>query len=173
MSNAPATISWIQFIAGFGLGSIVAAIVGWFSAKAVVISNHRQAWINALRDDLVGFLKEVDVLHFRLQRMDQTGDIAELEKQQDARNAAMMAYRRVLMRLNTTEVLHVNLAKGLNDLMLIRSKTADVNKVDAVVNASREVLKYEWAVAKYGIFLPLMAPRQWRKKRRAVREASA
>lgn len=54
---------FIALIAAIGIGSIIAAIVGWWSAKAVAISNHRQNWINALRDDLVTFLKEVDVLH--------------------------------------------------------------------------------------------------------------
>jgi len=162
----PAPFSWLQLLAAFGFGSIVAALLGWFGAKAVAISNHRQNWINALRDDLVAYLKEVDALHFRVTKLLREGDPQDLEKQQDARNAAMMAYRRVLMRLNMTETLHVNLADRLNELMVINSNTADPRQIDAVVNAAREVLKYEWAVTKYGMLTrPIMTYKAWRKKR--------
>jgi hypothetical protein len=51
-------------------------------------------------------------------------------------------------------------------MMAIDSNVADESKVDAVIDASRELLKYEWAVAKYGMFLIFRAPTQWRKKRR-------
>jgi hypothetical protein len=47
------TSGWITLLAGLGIGSVVAALVSWWSTKAVTISNHRQNWINALRDDLV------------------------------------------------------------------------------------------------------------------------
>jgi hypothetical protein len=158
----------VQLLAAFGFGSVVAALLGWFAAKAVAISNHRQNWINALRDDLVVFLKEVDALHFRITKLQRQGEPQDLEKQQDARNSAMMAYRRVLMRLNTTEHLHVNLADRLKELMIINSTTADTEKIDAVVNASRDVLKYEWAVTKYGAFTkPLVTFKTWRKRRRS------
>jgi hypothetical protein len=57
MPSVPAPFSWLQLLAAFGFGSIVAALLGWFGAKAVAISNHRQNWINALRDDLVAYLR--------------------------------------------------------------------------------------------------------------------
>ena len=151
---------WIALVAAVGVGSIVAAIVGWWSAKAVTISNHRQAWINTLRDDLATFLKQVDVLHFRQTRIsgahnpNPTTD--DLEKQQDARNDAMLVYRRVLMRLNMTETDHEDLAEALNALMTVSKTTADADKIDAVVGMARVVLKHEWAVTKYGIFTKLV-----------------
>ncbi len=103
-------------------------------------------------------------MHFRLAMMEANGQIADLENQQDARNAAMLVYRRVLMRLNMTETLHVDLSNRLNDLMTVTSKAADAKKMEAVVNASRQVLKYEWAVTKYGFLTFVFAPKQWRKK---------
>jgi hypothetical protein len=160
------TVSWITLVAALGVGSIVSAMVGWWSAKAVAISNHRQNWINALRDDLVTFLKQVDVLHFLMSQLLREGDKEILPKQQDARNEAMMVYRRILMRLNMTEELHVKLGRQLKEMMAIDSKVADENKVHAVIDASRELLKYEWAVAKYGMFLIFCAPTQWRKSQR-------
>jgi hypothetical protein len=35
---------------------VVAAIAAALIARSVTISNHRQAWINGLRDDLAAFL---------------------------------------------------------------------------------------------------------------------
>jgi len=61
--------SWITLIAGVGIGSIVAALVGRWSAQAVTISNHRQNWINALRDDLVTYLREIDTMHYRMNKL--------------------------------------------------------------------------------------------------------
>jgi hypothetical protein len=49
------------------------------------------------------FLKQVDVLHFLMPQLLREGDKEILSKQQDARNEAMMVYRRILMRLNMTE----------------------------------------------------------------------
>lgn len=106
---------FIALIAALGIGSIIAAVVGWWSAKAVAISNHRQNWINALRDDLVTFLREVDLLHYRIAMLrgsrSEPADIADLEKQQDARNSAMLVYRRILMRLNMIEPDHTALGR--------------------------------------------------------------
>ena len=146
--------TWIALVAALGIGSIIAAVVGWWSAKAVTISNHRQNWINSLRDDLVTFLKEVDVLHFVMAKiLGHGGTTDDLERQQEARNAAMLVYRRVLMRLNMTEPRSIQLADRLRDLMTVTSSVPDEARVEAVVNASRELLKWEWAVTKYGIFI--------------------
>jgi hypothetical protein len=50
--------TWIALFAAIGFGTVVAAVLSRWS----VISNHRQNWINALRD-LVEYLKQVDVIH--------------------------------------------------------------------------------------------------------------
>ena len=150
------SIPWIQLIAAFGVGSILAAIVGWWSAKAVAISNHRQNWINALRDDIATFLKEIDLLHFRVAKMARSGDTDDLEKQQDLRASALLVYRRIRLRLNMTETPSVKLAEALNALMTIDSTVADADRVEAVIQASGIVLKQEWAVTKYGMFTGLM-----------------
>lgn len=160
-------IHWGTLFTGIGLGSIIAAVVGWASAKAVTISNHRQNWINALRDDLVTYLKEIDVLHYRVAML--SGDRGgasttdDLEKQQDARNAALLVYRRILMRLNMTERAHIDLGNALEGLLVIKDSTADSKKMAAVVELSRKVLKQEWAVTKYGLFTrPVLAFKAWR-----------
>jgi hypothetical protein len=151
------SIQWIPLIAAFGVGSVVAAIVGLVSAKAVAISNHRQNWINALRDDIAAFLKEVDVLHFMMSKLFRgPATTDDLEKQQDARASAMLVYRRIRMRLNMTETPSVKLAEALDALMTIDSPVAHPDRMEAVIKASGIVLKREWAVTKYGIFAGLI-----------------
>ena len=109
---------WVTLIAALGIGSIISAVVGGVSANAVAISNHRQSWINALRDDLAIFLGGIDVLHYRHAMVSQGNATREdLEKLQDARNSAMLAYRRIHMRLNMTETPCIELSNRLNDLM--------------------------------------------------------
>jgi len=150
---------WVPLFAALGIGSVIAAFVGWSSAKAVAISNHRQNWINALRDDLVEYLKQIDVLHFRMSQLRDTDD---LERQQEVRNAAMLVYRRVLMRLNMTENDHIGLAQALEELMTISGNTANDLKIDGVIGMSRVVLKHEWTVTIWGMFTRLVI---WIKNR--------
>jgi hypothetical protein len=45
--------TFIALVAAIGVGTIISALVGHQTA----ISNHRQAWINALRDDLAEYFK--------------------------------------------------------------------------------------------------------------------
>jgi predicted amino acid racemase len=155
MSSATPNL-WIALIAAVGIGSIVSAVVGWVSAKAVTISNHRQNWINALRDDLVAYLREIDTMHYRMAKVlgeiGGPGTIEDLERQQENRAAALLVYRRILLRLNTTEDQHVQLAKKLKGLLVLRTRTTDTQQVDDVVSLARQVLKHEWAVTKYGMF---------------------
>ena len=156
-------------VTALGVGSIVAAVVGWWSAKAVAISTHRQNWINALRDDLVTFLKEVELLHYRVAML--AGDrskpptIDTLEQQQDTRNAAMLVYRHILMRLNLTEPDHVALEQALLSLLVVTKSTADGPRIASAVDLSRRVLKAEWDVTKYGLFTrPLLLVKAMRRK---------
>lgn len=97
----------IAFLATLGVGSIVAATL----SRWTVISNLRQAWIKALRDDLATYLKEIDAMHHKIDpthRSLLTRPQDELlEKQRDIRGAALLVYRRILLRLNITEALHI------------------------------------------------------------------
>jgi hypothetical protein len=92
------------------------------------------------------------------------GATDDVEKKEHARISAMMAYRRILMRLNMTETPSIELANRLSDLMTIDSRVADQARVDAVILAARRVLRQEWAVTKYGMFTkPALAiKRCWR-----------
>jgi hypothetical protein len=147
---------WLALFAAVGIGTVIAAIVGWFGSKAVAISNHRQNWINALRDDLVTYLKEIDAAHYVAPKVGGSGGqpstTEDVESLHDTRDAALLVYRRILLRLNMTEKLHIELAERLKDLLIVKNTTADSHRIDEVVILARQVLKYEWAVTKYGVF---------------------
>jgi hypothetical protein len=156
---------WIALFAAVGAGTIIAAVLTRWS----VISNHRQNWINSLREDIATYLKEIDAMHYRTGRVfgegGQQGTTEDLEKQQDTRNAALLVYRRILLRLNMTEADHIELAEGLRALHMIRGKTADTGQIDIVIALARKVLKHEWAVTKYGVFanIFIQAKSSWRE----------
>src|ERR1700731_4600630 len=103
---------------------VVAAIAAALIARSVTISNHRQAWINALREDLAAFFTAIDVIHFRMAMLSQGGETSKLEEQQKTRNDALLAYRKILMRLNMNEALHQQLENSLGSLLTVQtSKT--------------------------------------------------
>jgi hypothetical protein len=160
MSSGASNI-WVALIAAVGIGTIIAAVVGLLSAKAVAISYHRQNWINALREDLALYLKEIDVMHLRLSKMfghlGQPGTTEDLERQQESRTEALLVYRRILLRLNMRELPHIALEEKLRDLLVVQGRVLDSQKVDAVIIAARQLLKHEWEVTKYGVFTSIIS----------------
>lgn len=134
------------------IAAIIVAAIGWASIKSVVISNHRQAWINALRDDLAEFFTSVDEFHFAHSKLLQRGAETDLTEQRDLRNKVLLTYRRTLMRLNIREPLHQRLEGALQPLLDVSGKTINQTDLATAVLAAREVLKYEWEVTKWGMF---------------------
>jgi hypothetical protein len=141
---------------------LIAAITAALISRSVMISNHRQAWINALRDDLAAFFTAIDVIHFRMAMLWQGGDVSKLEEQQKARNDLLLAHRKILMRLNMSEPLHQELEKALEVLLMVRGKAVDQGELTGAVTLARRVLKREWEVTKYGSFTaPVLALKRW------------
>jgi hypothetical protein len=134
---------------------LVAAIAAALITRSVMISNHRQAWINALRDDLASFFTAIDVANFAKATQSKARETYELEQQQKARNDALLAYRKILMRLNMNENLHQRLEKSLERLLM--GNSAAPQEITEAVMLSRVILKREWEVTKYGPFsVPIM-----------------
>ncbi len=147
---------------------LVAAITAALIARSVMISNHRQAWINALREDLAEFFTAIDVIHFTTAVLSQGGDAGRLEEQQKARNDVLLAYRKILMRLNMNELLHQQLEKSLESLLMVRGKTVNQDDLTAAVTLARVILKREWEVTKYGPFTtPIVYLKSWWRRRKA------
>jgi hypothetical protein len=146
--------------------SLIAAIAAALIARSVMVSNHRQAWINGLREDLAAFFTAIDVIHFRMAVLAQGGGEAKLEEQQKARNDVLLAYRKILLRLNMNEPLHQQLEKSLDSLMVVRGKTVNQADLTEAVTLARTILKREWEVTKYGLFIvPIVHLKGWWRTR--------
>jgi hypothetical protein len=147
---------------------LIAAITAALISRSVMISNHRQAWINALREDLAAFFTAIDVINFRVAMLAQGGGASNLEEQQKIRNDVLLAYRNILMRLNMNEPLHQQLEQSLESLLMVRGKTVNQDDLAAGVTLARIVLKREWEVTKYGPFTALIVHLKTRWRRRGA-----
>src|SRR5271156_5535562 len=146
--------------------SLIAAIAAALITRSVMISNHRQAWINALREDLAAFFTSIDVVHFKMAMLSLGEENGRLEEQQKARNNALLTYRKILMRLNINEPLHQQLEKSLEALLVVRHTTVNQDEITATVTLARIILKREWEVTKYGSFtVPMSRLKTWWRQR--------
>lgn len=132
---------------------LIAAIAAALITRSVMVSNHRQAWINGLREDLAAFFTAIDVIHFRMTMLPQVGEASRLEEQQKSRIDALLAYRKILMRLNMNEPLHQQLERSLESLLTLRGASVNQEEFTAAVTLARMILKREWEVTKYGLSL--------------------
>jgi hypothetical protein len=158
--ESPHMQAFLSIIAVLGIGTIVGGLISW----RIAISNHRQAWINALRDDLSTFLKELEVMHDALRSLlaAKTDDGTLEQKKSEARIGVLFTYWRIILRLNQTEQTHVELKQKLDDLLIVSNPVPDRAKINDAVNLARRILKREWDVTKYGIFLrPILRVKHW------------
>jgi hypothetical protein len=138
--------------------SLIAAIAAALIARSVMVSNHRQAWINGLRDDLAAFFAAIDIVS-------QAIDVDRPEESRKACSEALLAYRKILMRLNMNESLHQELEKSLEALLLPQDRAAKEIDIAATVTLARTILKREWEVTKYGLFTQAITKlkTEWRR----------
>ena len=132
-----------------GVGAIAAAFITARTASSVKLSEYRQGWINALRDDLSEYItkageiqsltKDLIIEHDTQKQTALRAKIAEIISKAD-----VLRFR-VLLRLNLDEADHIALANLLNNMRTTSGLAEDA------VDQARRVLKREWAVAKYGI----------------------
>jgi hypothetical protein len=142
----------------------VAGITAAAITHSAKISEFRQAWINALRDDVATYFKELDRIHFYVGKLHHNKDsarIEELEQQKyEARARLMLVYYRIRLRLNMKESLHSNLVEKLKLFWLVETTVSDQAKIDEAMTIAQALLKEEWDVAKE---LPLS---RWFKRTR-------
>lgn len=71
----------------WGSALSIAGLISW----RVAISNYRQAWINALRDDLATYLKELEIMHYEIARLfSAKTDDSTLERQKHETRIAIL-----------------------------------------------------------------------------------
>jgi hypothetical protein len=141
---------------------IIAVIVVALIGRSAIVCYHRQARLNALRDDLAQFFATIEVAQSRMPS--QGGETSNLERQQKARADALLIYRRLLLRLNMNEPPHRRLEKAL-EALLLRNKGVNQDELTAAVTLARGVLNEEWDVTSYGALAePIAAFRkQWKR----------
>lgn len=122
---------------------LIAAVTAALITRSVMISNHRQAWINALRDDLAAFFSTIDIIHFTKTTFAEGAEATSLIEQQRIQNDALLKYRKILMRLNMNEPLHQNLEKSLGSLLTIRNLAVHQDEIAEAVALARTILKRE------------------------------
>src|SRR4051812_30996671 len=124
--------SIVPILAVLGIGSITAAFISW----RVAIANHRQAWINALRDDIATFLKELEAAHYITADMFREGaDLKELEpKKRETRLAILFTRARIRLRLNRVEPAHKEFEDKLDALLVVSDRVPDRARVEHAVD---------------------------------------
>jgi len=138
---------WISLVSALGVGGVTAALLSRWS----LISNLRQKWIDALRDDLAEYFRQIDASYQNARPIGMPGATSEdVDLLQASRNHAMLFYRRILLRLNMNESLHRKLNESLKRLQIVTSATPSSELIDKAVSLSQQVLKQEWNRAKYG-----------------------
>jgi hypothetical protein len=133
---------------------LVTVVVVAFIGRSAIVCYHRQARLNALRDDLAQFFASIDLVHSRT--LSQGIETTNLERQQKGRADALLTYRRILLRLNMNEPPHRRLEKAL-EALLPRNKSLNQDELMAAITLARTVLNEEWNVTNYGVFAELIA----------------
>lgn len=137
--------TFVAFIAAIGVGTIISAFIG----HLVSVSNHRQAWIDALRNDIAEFFKTLEAMRYAF--IDYMQDSAKYEdKKRQTRIDLLFVYQRIRLRLNWTEDLHIELDERLSEFLNkpLLETLEDGTKVTAAMDLSRVILKREWEVVK-------------------------
>ena len=154
------------------IGTVAAAIVAGGIARANLIasketkvSEFRQAWINALRDDLAALFSNTRTLarsvqEFRAPQCDETEKFGiDKTKITVVRHDAAETYHRIRLRLNASQDDHKELLRLLSSMMgaqqsYIVNKDGDVAgpiaAVEKAASYAEGVLKSEWETVKLG-----------------------
>jgi hypothetical protein len=154
------------------IGTVAAALVAGGIARANLIasketkvSEFRQAWINALRDDLAALFSNTRTLARAVEESRgpqlTTPDKFHIEQSKitAVRHGAAETYHRIRLRLNGNQCDHNRLRRLLALMMgaqqaYMANKTGDVsepiNAVERAASYAEKVLKSEWETVKYG-----------------------
>lgn len=114
-------------------------------ARATSVSNNRQAWINALRDEVTGFLTEADMAAIVRDEM----RISDDRTREQFRSAQALTAHifKVRLLINPTEGESTTLLD-----MLIQAERDGLTPVsrDSIVSHTQAILKKEWERVKSG-----------------------
>jgi hypothetical protein len=136
---------------------IVAAIgplLAYHYARKLAVSGNRQAWIDALREDVAHFIALKDNRITLLQDLAHSGDVERRSAMTSAltdRTVELQAARhRIKLRLRTGNARHDRLAAAI-EAMAEADDQADRSALRAeIVEAAKEVITYTWEKVERG-----------------------
>lgn len=154
------------------VGTVAAALVAGGIARANLIasketkvSEFRQAWINALRDDLAALFSNVRTLARAVEEARlPPGQVApyfkiEQTKITEIRHGAAEAHHRIRLRLNAGQTDHGELLRLLTEMMTAQQiymssrefrVEGPIAAIEAAALHAAQVLKTEWNTVKVG-----------------------
>jgi len=154
-NNFSGIATGVSLFAALGIGSIIAALISRWNS----VSQLRQAWVDALRAEIADFFDAVEKVS--------QASVSQLIDLRTKRDAAILGYRKIALRLNMREASHRVLARRLEALLTV-GRTIDVDRIDNAIVSAKRVLKAEWDRTKYGPFLPIVAFYKARRRLRAL-----
>jgi hypothetical protein len=122
--------------------------------RATVVSTNRQAWINALRDDLSEML-ELAMAHFYLRDGTLSGEEG-FKYGYEQRTRLRRLQSRIRLRLNASEVPNqellslLNTVRGLSVAKARDTEDAFEQAMELVIVKGQEILRAEWLRVKTG-----------------------
>jgi hypothetical protein len=153
MSQSPSLTEWA--LAGAAIISSVGTLIGIVvqskmatrQIRATVVSANREAWINALREDVAEVISLVEGYHRVQSIVALVEQKAESDRARaDYRRRAELALTRIRLRVNETE-------QDAKDLVGFLQTAVGAMKLDGpmrehITNAAQRILKAEWQRVK-------------------------
>jgi hypothetical protein len=129
------------------IGILVQAKTGTKQLQATVVSSSREAWINALRDDVAEAISLVEGYH----RVPANGIMADENAvndraRADYRRRAEFALTRIRLRVNETEQEAKDLVGFLQTAIQTMKMEGPLR--EAITSAAQRILKAEWQRVK-------------------------
>lgn len=159
-------VTWIQLLFGGVVAGVLAQTISGRVSRSIKISEFRQKWIDALRDDVASY---IGATHKWVRKYEEINTIGTLElREQKGReellplqNDSLVVLSRIKLRINPQknpykkedELFLLALDKLLDPGKLAPSETSTIEvgwhraAADAV-DCARKILKREWEVTK-------------------------
>lgn len=152
MDLTPALIAAAATLTGAAIAATVSLIVTVLS-KEQKTSEFRQAWIDALRNDIAEWIAEVAIIysmHDDLKRMGKTADLETTERRYANFLKIRMLRSRIELRLNPAENGAMLAAMNRVRDSMEKPNAERQEAIAAVVDESQRLLKKEWMRVRQG-----------------------
>jgi hypothetical protein len=136
---------------GVVLGSFVTYGASKLNFRALVISNNRQDWINALRDSI----SEFQSILVQLSLQKKYPEVGLTDDRMLKRERASFLYAKIKLLINPNEDDHIELVRLISEAFKrslgVAEENNDLGEVNInITNTAQKILKREWKRVKKG-----------------------